>query len=127
MAQHLGYPTVTQGHWLTGLTPVARPNKAHRSHPCGQNQTELTGLTPVAKTIQTQHLPRPKTTIPHYSCERPMSLMTVSMAIMTVYTLQMLHNFTHKLAISSLAKRQVLILPNVHFLWCIVRRSPHSL
>jgi hypothetical protein len=33
-----------------------------------------------------------------------MLLMTVSTAIMTVYTLQRLHNFTHKLVISSLAK-----------------------
>jgi hypothetical protein len=56
-----------------------------------------------------------------------MSLMTMSMAIMTVYTLQRLHNFTHMLVISSLAKRlKVSILPNVHFLWCTARRSPHS-
>jgi hypothetical protein len=54
--------------------------------------------------------------------------MTVSIAIMTVYTLQWLHNFTHRLVISSLAKRlEVSILPNVHFLWCTARRSPHSL
>jgi hypothetical protein len=37
MTLHLSYPTVTQGHWLTGLTPVS------------QNQTELIGLTLVAK------------------------------------------------------------------------------
>jgi hypothetical protein len=49
MTLHLGYPTVTQGHWLVGLTPVARPNRNHRSHPCSQKQTELTGLTPVAQ------------------------------------------------------------------------------
>jgi hypothetical protein len=55
-------------------------------------------------------------------------LMTMSTAIMTVYSLQRLHNFTHRLVISSLAKRlKVSILPNVHFLWCTVRRSPHSL
>jgi hypothetical protein len=42
--------------------------------------------------------------------------------------LQRLHNFTHRLVISSLAKRlKITILPNVHFLWCTVRRSPHSL
>jgi hypothetical protein len=53
--------------------------------------------------------------------------MTVSTAIMTVYTLQRLHNFTHRLVISSLAKRlKVSILPNIHFLWCIARRSPRS-
>jgi hypothetical protein len=34
-----------------------------------------------------------------------MPLMTVSMAIMIVYTLQRLHNFTHRLVISLLAKR----------------------
>jgi hypothetical protein len=46
---------------------------------------------------------------------------------MTVYTLQRLHNFTHMLVISSLAKRlKVSILPNVHFLLCTARRSPHS-
>jgi hypothetical protein len=117
MTLHLGYPTVTQGHWLTGLTPIARPNN-NRSHPYSQNQTELTGLTPVAKTIQTQLLTRPKTTI---------TLMTVSTTIMTVYTLQRLHNITHRLVISSLAKRlEVSILPNVHFLWCTARRSPQS-
>jgi hypothetical protein len=56
-----------------------------------------------------------------------MLLMTVSTTIMTVYTLQRLHNFTHKLVISSLAKRlKVSILSNVHFLWCIIRRSPYS-
>jgi hypothetical protein len=49
MTLHIGYPIVTQGHWLTGLTPVARPNITHKSHPCSQNQTELTGLTPVAQ------------------------------------------------------------------------------
>jgi hypothetical protein len=53
--------------------------------------------------------------------------MIVSMAIMTVYTLQRLHNFTHRLVISTLAKRlKVSILPNVHFLCCTARRSPHS-
>jgi hypothetical protein len=65
MTLHLGYPTVTQDHWLTGLTPIARPNKTHRSHPCSQNQTELTGLTPVAQNYsnpalnqtQTNHTP----------------------------------------------------------------------
>jgi hypothetical protein len=56
-----------------------------------------------------------------------MLLMTVSTAIMTVYTLQSLHNFTHRLMISLLAKRlEASILPNVHFLWCTTKRSPHS-
>jgi hypothetical protein len=56
-----------------------------------------------------------------------MSLIIVSTTVMIVYTLQRLHNFTHKLMISSLAKRlKVSILPNVHFLWCTARRSPHS-
>jgi hypothetical protein len=51
--------------------------------------------------------------------------MTVSTAIIIVYTLQRLHNFTHRLVISSLTKRlEVSILPNVHFLWCTTRRSP---
>jgi hypothetical protein len=50
-------------------------------------------------------------------------LMTVSIAMMTVYTLQRLHNFMHRLVISSLAKRlKVFILPNVYFLWCTARR-----
>jgi hypothetical protein len=54
--------------------------------------------------------------------------MTMSTTIMIVYTLQRMHNFTHRLVISSLAKRlEVSILPNVHFLWCTARRSPHSL
>jgi hypothetical protein len=56
-----------------------------------------------------------------------MLLMTVSTTIMIVYTLQRLHNFTHMLVISSLAKQlKVSILPNVHFLWCTTWRSPHS-
>jgi hypothetical protein len=33
MTLHHGYPTVTQDHWRTGLTLVARPNITHRSHP----------------------------------------------------------------------------------------------
>jgi hypothetical protein len=37
MTLHLGYTTVTQGHWHTGLTPIARPNRAHMSHPLAQN------------------------------------------------------------------------------------------
>jgi predicted Zn-ribbon and HTH transcriptional regulator len=103
---HLGYPTVTQGHWLTGLTLLARPNKAHRSHPCSQNQTN-----PELDQTQTNHTP-----------------LIVSRTIMTVYTLQRLHNFTIRLVISLLAKRlEVSILPNVHFLWCTTKRSPHSL
>jgi hypothetical protein len=49
-------------------------------------------------------------------------------AITTIYTLQRLHNITHRLVISSLAKRlKDSILPNVHFLSCTARRSPHSL
>jgi hypothetical protein len=41
-----------------------------------------------------------------------MPLMTVSTAVMTVYILQRLHNFTHRLVISSLAKRlKVSIFP----------------
>jgi hypothetical protein len=56
-----------------------------------------------------------------------MSLMTMSTAIMIVYTLQMLHNFTHRLVILSLTKRlKVFILLDVHFLWCTAMRSPHS-
>jgi hypothetical protein len=57
----------------------------------------------------------------------PCPLMIVSMAITTVDTLQRLHNFTHRLVISSLAKQlKVFNLPNVHFLCCTTRRSPHS-
>jgi hypothetical protein len=53
--------------------------------------------------------------------------LTVSTAIMIVYTLQRLHNFTHRLVISSLAKwLKVSILPNVHFHWSTPRRSPQS-
>jgi hypothetical protein len=36
MTLHLGYPTVTKGHKLIGVTHVAKP-------------TELTGIPPVAK------------------------------------------------------------------------------
>jgi hypothetical protein len=53
--------------------------------------------------------------------------MTMSMTIMAVYTLHMLHIFAHMLVISSLAIRlKISILPNVDFLWCMTRRSPHS-
>jgi hypothetical protein len=56
-----------------------------------------------------------------------MSLMTVSTAIMIVYTLQTLHNFIHRLVISLLAKRlKISILPNVHILWYTAKRLPHS-
>jgi hypothetical protein len=54
--------------------------------------------------------------------------MAVSTTIMIVYTLKRMHNFTHRLVNSSLAKRlKVSILPNIHFLWCTAWRSPHSL
>jgi hypothetical protein len=43
-----------------------------------------------------------------------MLLMTVSTAIMTIYTLQRLHNFTQRLVISSLAKR----LESLHLAQC---------
>jgi hypothetical protein len=38
MTLHLAYPTVTQGHKLTGVTPVAKLTNAHRYHTCSQNQ-----------------------------------------------------------------------------------------
>jgi hypothetical protein len=46
-----------------------------------------------------------------------MLFMIVSTTIMTVYTLQRLHNFTHRFVISSQAKRlEVSILLDIHFL-----------
>jgi hypothetical protein len=96
---------------------------AHKHPTCSQNMH--TGFAHAA-----YHNPDqldPTQTIPTKLCERSMSLMTMSTAIMTVYILQRLHNFTHRLVISSLAKRlKVSILVNVHFLWCTARRSPHS-
>jgi hypothetical protein len=62
MTPHLGYPIVTQGHRLTCLTPIARPNRAHRSHRCSQNQKELTGLTPVAQNYPNPTLDEPNPT-----------------------------------------------------------------
>jgi hypothetical protein len=61
MTLQLGYPTVTRGHWHTGLTHIARPNKTHRSHPYSQNQTELTGLTPVAQNYSNPALDQTQT------------------------------------------------------------------
>jgi hypothetical protein len=49
MTLHLGYPTVTQGHRLTSFTPVARTKKSSQVSPLKPNQTKLTCLTPVAK------------------------------------------------------------------------------
>jgi hypothetical protein len=40
----LGYPTVTKGHNLTGVTPVAKP-------------IELTGIPPIAKTNRAHRHP----------------------------------------------------------------------
>jgi hypothetical protein len=95
---------------------------AHRHPTYSQNMHK--GFTPAAYHNPDRLDP---TQNPNKSCERSMSLMTMSTAIMTVYTLQRLHNFTNKLVISSLAKwLKVSILPYVHFLWCTVRRSPHS-
>jgi hypothetical protein len=99
---------------LTCILPVAKPctQASYLLHI--MNQTRL-------------NPGRSNPTKPNKSCERSMLLMTVSMTIMIVYTLQRLHNFTHRLVISSLAKRlKVSILPNVQFLWCMARRSPHN-
>jgi hypothetical protein len=52
MTLHLGYPTVIQGHWLIGLTPIARTNKAHKSHPCSKNHPN-----PALDQTQTNHTP----------------------------------------------------------------------
>jgi hypothetical protein len=57
---HLSYPTVTQGHKLTGVTHIAKLTNAHRHHTYSQIQqssgippvakpTVLTGIPPVAK------------------------------------------------------------------------------
>jgi hypothetical protein len=48
MTLHLCYPTVTQGHQLTGLTPIARTKHGSQVSSLWLNQIELTGLTPVA-------------------------------------------------------------------------------
>jgi hypothetical protein len=127
MTLHLGYPTVTQGHWLTGLIPVARPNKAHMSHPCSHNQTELTCLTPVVKTIQTQHLTRPKPTIP------PLIMWKVHIAHDCEHGY---HDSLHSAEVAQFYPQvgdsitcrwlRVSILPIIHFLRCMVRISPHS-
>jgi hypothetical protein len=100
----------------------------------------LTGIAPVAKHKHTSFAPDayheldwldPTQTIPtkpQLIVWKVHALKTVSTAILIVYTLKRLHNFTHRLVTSSLAKRlKVSILPNVHFLWCMARRSPHSL
>jgi hypothetical protein len=63
MTLHLGYPTVTQDHHLTGFTPVARTKQGSQVSPLWLNQTELTCLTPVANEnpaldqTQTNHTP----------------------------------------------------------------------
>jgi hypothetical protein len=63
MTLHLDYPIVTQGHQLTGLTPVVRTKQGSQVSPLWLNQTELTGLTHVANQnpaldqIQTNHTP----------------------------------------------------------------------
>jgi hypothetical protein len=58
---HIGYPTLTKSHNLTGFTPVVKLTNAHRYPICSQNQqsslasppvakpTELTGISHVAK------------------------------------------------------------------------------
>ena len=101
---------------------------AHKHPTCSQNMHP--GFTPAAYHNPDRLDPtqtRLPTRNPNYSSERSMSLMTMSTAIMTVYTLQRLHNFTYRLVISSLAKQlKVSIFPYVHFLWCTARRSPHS-
>jgi hypothetical protein len=60
MTLHLGYPTITKGHKLmgvtpvakltelTGIPPVAKINKAHRHPTCSQPRTMLTGFAPIA-------------------------------------------------------------------------------
>jgi hypothetical protein len=38
MNLHLGYPTITKGHKLIGVTHVAKPTKAHRNPTCSQTK-----------------------------------------------------------------------------------------
>jgi hypothetical protein len=51
----------------------------------------------------------------------------MSTAVKTSYTLQRLHNFTHRSVIPSPVGNRVSILPNIHFLRCTTRRLPQSL
>jgi hypothetical protein len=52
--------------------------------------------------------------------------MTLSTTIKIVYTLQKLHNFTHRLVILS-PVGDISLLPNIHFIRCTARRSPQSI
>jgi lysophospholipase L1-like esterase len=45
---HLAYLIVTKGHNLTGVTPVARPIKAHRHPTCSQIKNYAHRLPPAA-------------------------------------------------------------------------------
>jgi hypothetical protein len=66
MTLHLGYPTVTKNHKLTGVTPIAKLTNAHRHPTYSQTNrahriplvakpTELTVIPPVAKS-RTMHI-----------------------------------------------------------------------
>jgi hypothetical protein len=109
MTLHLGYPTLTQGHQLTSLTLVARTKQGSQVSLLWLNQTELTGLTPVANQnpaldqTQTNHTPLIIWKV-HVARDREHGY----------HDSLRLHNFTHRLVISSLAKwLKVSILPNV--------------
>jgi hypothetical protein len=100
---------------LTCLTPIAKPNRAHRSHPYSQ-------------TNQTQYPTRPKPTIPQlivwkvhaaHDREHDYHDSLYSTEVAKLYP-QLGDSITHRWL-------RVSILPNVHFLSCTVRRSPHSL
>jgi hypothetical protein len=55
MTLHLGYPTVTKGYKLIGVTPVDKPTKAHRHHTCSEPRTMLIGF-PHATFQEPNHL-----------------------------------------------------------------------
>jgi hypothetical protein len=115
MRQHLGYPTVTQGHWLTGLTPVARPNKAHMSHPYSKNHPN-----PALDQTQTNQTPLIMWKV-HVAHDREHGY----------------HDSLHSTEVTQLYPQvgdsitcrwlRVSVLPNIHFLRCTAGRSPHSL
>jgi hypothetical protein len=127
MTLHLGYPTVTQGHRLTGLTPIAR-TKTHMSHPYSQTKQSSQVSPVISKTIQNLALDQAQTN------HTPLIMWKVHVAHDREHGY---HDSLHSAEVAQLYPQvgdsithrwlRVSLLPNVHFLRCTARRSPHSL
>jgi hypothetical protein len=141
MKLHLGYPTVTKGHKLTGVTHVAKLTNAHRHPTCSQTNRARRHST-YSQTKNYDHkLPLVTYHKPNQLNSKPTrSKPTISQLIVWKVHVahdREYHDSLHYVEVAQLYLQvddsitcqwlRVSILPNIHFLKCTTRRSPQSL